>query len=226
MYYANIYIGAVRTRADGFTSAIDKKQVSGELILTPLGLEGDQQAEQKVHGGPDRALCHYPREHYQYWCSLYPESDSQLAAPAMGENISTEGLTEEEVYIGDMFSWGEALIQVTQPRSPCYKVSLSLDKTDFASQMQESGRCGWLYRVIQPGRVFADAPLVLEQRISDLSVAEAIAIAFHMPFDQEMSQRLLSAAGLSASWCGGTLRRLKTRKIEDFNYRLFGKRAG
>ena len=72
-----------------------------------------------VSGGPDRALCHYPREHYLYWAREFPEQAELFVAPAFGENLSTDGLTESNVYMGDIFRWGEALIQVSQPRSPC-----------------------------------------------------------------------------------------------------------
>ena len=75
----------------------------GELMLTELGLEGDEQAEKKVHGGPDRALCHYPREHYLYWAREFPEQAELFVAPAFAENLSTDGLTESNVYMGDIF---------------------------------------------------------------------------------------------------------------------------
>ncbi len=87
------------------------KSVDGELQLGDLGLNGDQQAEKKIHGGPDRALCHYPREHYADWIRDFPQQAERFCAPAFGENLSTTGLTEQNVYIGDIFRWGEALIQ-------------------------------------------------------------------------------------------------------------------
>lgn len=81
------------------------------MQLGDLGLNGDQQAEKKIHGGPDRALCHYPREHYADWIRDFPQQAERFCAPAFGENLSTTGLTEQNVYIGDIFRWGEALIQ-------------------------------------------------------------------------------------------------------------------
>lgn len=119
-------------------------------MLTELGLEGDEQAEKKVHGGPDRALCHYPREHYLYWAREFPEQAELFVAPAFGENLSTDGLTESNVYMGDIFRWGEALIQVSQPRSPCYKLNYHFDISDIAQLMQNTGKVGWLYSVIAP----------------------------------------------------------------------------
>lgn len=137
--------------------------------------------------------------------------------------MSTEGLTEKNVYIGDIFRWGDALIQVTQPRSPCYKLNYHFEINDIASLMQQAGNCGWLYRVVMTGNVSTEAPLELVSRVSDVSVAEAIAIAWHMPFDDEQYHRLLSAAGLAASWTLTMQKRRLSGKIEDSSRRLWDK---
>ncbi|VEA79647.1 6-N-hydroxylaminopurine resistance protein [Salmonella enterica subsp. arizonae] len=139
-YPVEVFTGKIQDYAGSRPSAIAKVQVDGELMLTELGLEGDEQAEKKIHGGPDRALCHYPREHYRYWAQEFPELAERFVAPAFGENLSTDGLTEQNVYIGDIFRWGEALIQVTQPRSPCFKLNYHFAISDMASQMQNVGK--------------------------------------------------------------------------------------
>lgn len=182
-----------------------------------------QQAEKKIHGGPDRALCHYPREHYADWIRDFPQQAERFCAPAFGENLSTTGLTEQNVYIGDIFRWGEALIQVTQPRSPCFKLNFHFAINDMAQLMQNSGKTGWLYRVIAGGQVSSDAPLELVSRLSDVSVHEAGAIAWQMPFDDDQYHRLLSAAGLSVSWSRTMQKRRLSGKIEDSSRRLWGK---
>ncbi|EHF7788585.1 6-N-hydroxylaminopurine resistance protein [Salmonella enterica] len=221
-YPVEVFTGKIQDYAGSRPSAIAKVQVDGELMLTELGLEGDEQAEKKIHGGPDRALCHYPREHYRYWAQEFPELAERFVAPAFGENFSTDGLTEQNVYIGDIFRWGEALIQVTQPRSPCFKLNYHFAISDMASQMQNVGKTGWLYSVIAPGKVATDAPLALVSRVSDVSVQEAIAIAWHMPFDDEQYHRLLSAAGLSKSWTRTMQKRRLSGKIENQSRRLQG----
>lgn len=221
-YPADIYIGQVRDYPGSRPSAIARIQVEGALTLTDLGLEGDQQAEKVIHGGPDRALCHYPREHYAQWAREFPAQADRFVAPAFGENISTIGLTEENVFIGDIFRWGEALIQVTQPRSPCFKVNFHLAISDLSLLMQQTARTGWLYRVIQAGVVSADAPLELASRTSDVSIRDAAAIAWHMPFDDEQYHRLLSAAGLSVSWTRTLQKRRISGQIEDYSRRLWG----
>ncbi|MGY5959112.1 6-hydroxyaminopurine reductase [Kosakonia sp. BK9b] len=219
----DVFMGKVRDYAGSRPSAIAKLQVEGELMLTGAGLAGDEQAEQSYHGGPDRALCHYPREHYAWWAERFPEQASLFCAPAFGENLSTFGLTEKTVFIGDIFRWGDALIQVTQPRSPCFKLNFHFAISDMASQMQASGKVGWLYRVIAAGRVSTDSPLELASRVSDVSVDEAGAIAWYQPFDDEQYHRLLSAAGLSASWTRTLQNRRIHGKIEDDSRRLWGK---
>ncbi|OTA20618.1 6-N-hydroxylaminopurine resistance protein [Xenorhabdus beddingii] len=223
MYYPQVYRGKVTLSEKLGSSAINKLVVNGRLQLTSLGLEGDEQAETRFHGGPDRALCHYPREHYLFWKRQFPELMELFVSPLFGENLSTEGMTEENVYIGDIYQWGETLIQVTQPRSPCYKLNSLTGIDNFAAMMQDNGYCGWLYRIISSGFVSAGEAIKLLSRNSDISVKEAVSIAFHNPFDEEQYHRLMGAAGLSASWNLTMQKRRLYGKIEDFNRRLFGK---
>ncbi|MGU3416317.1 6-hydroxyaminopurine reductase [Enterobacteriaceae bacterium C34A] len=222
-YPLEVFTGSVREYEGSRPSAIAKLQVDGELELTELGLVGDEQAEKKIHGGPDRALCHYPREHYADWAREFPEQADLFCAPAFGENLSTEGLTEKNVFIGDIYRWGDALIQVTQPRSPCFKLNYHFGISDFASLMQSSGKMGWLYRVIVVGKVSTEQPLELVSRLSDVSVYDAAAIAWYTPYDDEQYHRLLSAAGLSVSWTRTMQKRRLNGQIEDNSRRLWGK---
>lgn len=221
-YPLQVYTGKIRAFLGSRPSAIEKYQIEGELLLHACGLSGDEQAEKKIHGGPDRALCHYPREHYAEWQREFPDIAGSFEAPGFGENLSTVGLTEHNVYIGDIFRWGEALIQVTQPRSPCFKLNFHFPINNLSQLMQQSGRVGWLYRVVSGGQVYTGSPLELVSRLSEVTVYEAGAIAWHMPFDDEQYHRLLSAAGLSVSWSKTMQTRRLTGRIEDFNRRLFG----
>ncbi|KIS42482.1 6-hydroxyaminopurine reductase [Kosakonia radicincitans] len=222
-YQVDVFTGKIRDYDGSRPSAIAKLQVEGELLLTELGIAGDEQAEKSYHGGTDRALCHYPREHYAHWAQMFPEQAALFCAPAFGENLSTEGLTEQNVFIGDIFRWGDTLIQVTQPRSPCFKLNFHFGISDISAQMQDSGRVGWLYRVVAAGKVSAEAPLELLSRVSDVSVYDAAAIAWFQPFDDEQYHRLLSAAGLSASWTRTMQNRRTHGKVEDQSRRLWGK---
>lgn len=219
-FYPQIFTGGVKTYPGHEPSAIQKTEVSTPLQLTKEGFSNDEQADRRFHGGVDRALCHYPREHYDYWETQYPTSNSFRPA-AFGENLSTYGLTEENAFMGDIYQLGEAIIQITQPRSPCYKLNYHFAIPDLSQKLQESTYCGWLYRVITEGVVMPDAELKLLTRLSNLSVKRAIEIAFLEPFSEATTEQLLSCPGLSASWTQTMQKRLLTQKIESFERRLF-----
>ncbi len=221
-YPLQVFTGKIQDYPGSRPSAIAKYQVEGELTLTSVGIEGDQQAEKIIHGGPERALCQYPAEHYAEWAREFPEQADLFNPPAFGENFSTVGMTEHSVYMGDIYRWGNTLIQVSQPRSPCYKLNAHFGISNLTELMQERTRCGWLYRVIAGSQVSSDAPLELVSRLSDVTVAEAIAIAWHMPYDDDAYHRLLSVAGLSTSWSRTMQNRRISGKIEDNSRRLYG----
>lgn len=216
-----LFAGKTREYPDHEPSAIAKQSLTASTRLTNLGFASDEQYEKRFHGGIDRALCHYPYEHYEYWQTKYPQSAPLFIAPAFGENISTTGLTEENAFMGDIYQLGEAIIQITQPRSPCYKLNFHLNVPDFSAQMQASTCCGWLYRVIKEGDVSPHSQLKLLTRPGNISVKEALNIAFNEPFDIDRTIVLMSSPGLSTSWVRTMQTRLITQKIESFDPRLF-----
>jgi MOSC domain-containing protein YiiM len=142
------------------------------LALTTLNLEGDAQADLTVHGGPDKAVYAYPAEHLPAWSDDL--SQPGLGPAAFGENLTTEGATEAEVGIGDVWAWGDARLQVCQPRWPCYKLTLHRDTPEVGPRMRVTGRTGWYLRVLEPGRVPVDGPVtVVERHPAGLSVLDA-----------------------------------------------------
>lgn len=166
-----------------------KLRVDEPLFLSTVGLEGDECAETRFHGGEERALHQYPAEHYLYWQTQFGAQRWQ--APGMGENISTQGMLETTVCIGDVYQWGEAVIQISQPRSPCYKLDKRWQVEGFAQRMQDSARCGWLYRVLTPGFVSAHEPLVLIERPANaVTVKETSDIFFVEPLNPQGLERL------------------------------------
>ncbi len=167
------------------------------IRLTPLGTEGDEQAEKATTAGLT-ARC-ATREHYAHWREQFPAQAEQFAPGLRREYLHRRADRTQCVY-GRHLPLGRSADRVTQPRSPCFKLNYHFAIEDISVLMQQSGRCGWLYRVVSPGAVSGDRPLELAARNSDVSVAEAIAIARHMPFDAERYRRLLAVAGLSASW--------------------------
>ncbi len=218
---SGVYVGQVAERF-GMKTAIDKSLVSGEIYLSETGLAGDECAETKFHGGVERALHQYPAEHYQYWAKKY-RSEHEWQAPGMGENISASGMSESDVCIGDRYQWGEAIIEVSQPRSPCMKLSQRWGVENFSVDMQEISRCGWLYRVIQPGVVSVEQPLVLIERVENpLSILAVCERYFGDPLNRSGLEQLIAQERLSKSWRDKILQRLATGEVENWNFRLLG----
>ena len=149
-----------RLSDEGETSAIAKSAAEGTRTVGFLGIEGDEQADLSVHGGPDKAIHHYPRDHYPWWGAQLPGRALLDRAGAFGENISTVGLTENHVAIGDRFRLGTALVEVCQGRQPCWKQAHRLADKRVVSMMVKSGRSGWYYRVLEEGQVAAGDSLV------------------------------------------------------------------
>ena len=150
---------------DGETSAIAKALVDGPRAVGFLGIEGDAQADLTVHGGPEKAIHHYPRDHYRWWQDRLPDDLLLDRAGAFGENISTTALTERDVCIGDRFRLGTALVEVCQGRQPCWKQAHRLGDKSVVAAMVKSGRTGWYYRVLEEGRVAAGDTLVRIARV-------------------------------------------------------------
>ena len=217
----NLYRGKVNNR-NGFNSAIDKQPINSSIYLSLQGLAGDECADKIHHGGPDRALHQYPLEHYDYWFEKYDNKTDWLA-PGMGENISANGMTEDTVCIGDTFVWGDAIIEVSQPRSPCFKLNKQWDIDTMSIDMQESGRCGWLYRVIQPGLVSVNDSLILSDRVLNaMTVREVCDIFFSDPLNRDKLLKLKQQAKLSVSWKEKVIQRLEKNTLENWQFRLFG----
>lgn len=220
----HIYSGKVALRY-GIETAIGKSLVEGSVYLSSQGLSGDQCADQKHHGGAERALHQYPAEHYAYWREKYG-ADIDWQAPGMGENLSSEGMTEDTVCLGDRYQWGAAIIEVSQPRSPCFKLNKRWGIDDFSLKMQETSRCGWLYRVIRPGMVSADeTPELIEQVPQAMTLREVCDVFFGDPLNKDGLLRLKQQTKLSASWMGKVEQRLESQQLENWSFRLFGRES-
>ncbi len=153
-------------------SAIAKSPRKGPVPVGWLGLEGDEQADLAVHGGPDKAIHHYPADHYPFWRAEMAGQPLLGAAGAFGENVSTRGMTESEVCLGDRYRLGSALIEVSQGRQPCWKQGHRLSNPGVVARMVATRKSGWYYRVIEPGAVAAgDMIELLERPQPDWDVA-------------------------------------------------------
>ncbi len=186
----------------GEASAIAKTRVPGPSTIHLLGLEGDAQADLSVHGGPDKAIHHYPRDHYGWWRELLPGSDLLGGPGAFGENISTHGLTELDVCIGDRYRLGTALVEVAQGRQPCWKQAHRLSDKRVVAAMVRSGRTGWYYRVIEEGSVEAGDTMTRVSRLHpEWSVARVTAIVVAGAEPDAVTRRELARVGaLADGW--------------------------
>ncbi len=204
------------------TSAIVKRQATGSVLLTPTGLAGDEQADKRHHGGEEMALHHYPFDHYAAWRRDYPERAERFAEPgSFGENITTLGMTEETVCVGDIYLIGEATVQVSQGRQPCWKLNVRFELPDFAVRVQETGRSGWYYRVLESGRIAAGDEIHLEKRPNpDWPIARVHNVLYKDGLNEHALRNIASIDQLSESWRRIAEQRLASRESEDWTSRL------
>lgn len=142
-------------------SAIAKQPVEGPVAIRSFGLEGDMVADTRHHGGPDMAVHHYPRDHYAGWAEWLGGHDLLRRPAAFGENIHAAGLTETDVHIGDRFKLGGALLEISQPRQPCWKIEHRFGTAGMVKRIVREHVCGWYYRVVEEG--VAEAGQTLER---------------------------------------------------------------
>ena len=148
----------------GVPSGFVKHRVEGPVAVGPLGLAGDQQADLSVHGGPEKAVYAYPQAHYARWEAEFPAHAALWVAGGVGENLTVAGPEEADVCLGDVFRVGTALLQVTQPRQPCFKFALRFGDHHLPKAMIQNGRSGWYLRVREPGRIAAGDACTLAER--------------------------------------------------------------
>ena len=214
--------------APGLVSAIDKHEADHPLWCSFSGLDGDEQSDRRHHGGPDRALHYYPADHYPWWQTWQtalglPAPRTPWQPAAFGENISGLGLTEAQACIGDVYRLGEALVQVSQPRSPCFKLNQRFGYPHLSQVMQLNGRCGWLLRVLEEGWVAQDEELLLVDRpYPELTVKRTADILFNQVRNEGELQLLLNNPALSPNWRQHAAHWLEHGVVADWRKRLLG----
>jgi MOSC domain-containing protein YiiM len=163
----------VEWRGKTVRTSIFKAPLAGRIRVTRLNLEGDRQSDLSVHGGADKAVYAYPSEHYAFWRKEIPAME--FPSGAFGENLTTEGLLEDNVHIGDRFRAGSAEFVVTQPRMPCFKLAIRFDRPDMVKRFLRSGRTGFYLAVLREGDVAAgDAIELVAEDERRISVADVV----------------------------------------------------
>jgi len=181
------------------STSIFKSPVEGPIEVKRLNLRGDQQADLTVHGGVDKAIYGYPSEHYAHWRKELPQADLQWAA--FGENLTTEGLREESLYIGDQLRIGSTLLMVTQPRVPCYKLTIRFDRDDLIKRFIASNTSGFYFAVIEEGLVTAGDEIKIEHRDpAGISVADINHLYYGKTHSGELLRRAVDLEALPEGW--------------------------
>ena len=183
------------------TTGIFKEPVEGRTMMRKLNLDGDRQADLTVHGGVSKAVYAYPSEHYDYWRTELPGVD--LPWGMFGENLTTEGLLEDAVYIGDRFRVGETELMVTEPRMPCYKLGIKFDRADIIKRFLASRRSGFYFAIVQEGMVIAgDSIELIGNEQKEISVADITRLYAFEKDDVKALRRAVEVEALPENWKG------------------------
>lgn len=216
-------VGQVEERWPGRPpSAIAKRPTGDRVKVTASGLALDSQADLSVHGGPEKAIHHYAADHYPAWRSELARDDLQPGG--FGENISTSGLTEDILCIGDILTVGTATVQVSQGRQPCWKLNAHTNEKRMAALFQKTARTGWYYRVLEPGTVKQGDTISLVERLwPEWTVQRVTQARLTRRIGSEAAATLSRLPALSESWRTAFARISEKDFSEDTTARLGGK---
>ena len=219
-----LYAGRPVQRWEGKApSAIRKNVVEGMQEVTLTGIVGDEQADLAVHGGREKAIHHYPSEHYSHWKKQFPESQSIYVPGGIGENISTSGFTETDLCIGDILAVGSTRLQISQGRQPCWKLNLHTENPNLAAAFQKSGKTGWYYRVLETGKInTGDDMQVVERPCPEWNLREVILARFNPRLEPETALQLSQLTELAEPWRASFAKKADRYFIEDTSKRLIG----
>ena len=186
---------------DEVPSAFVKTARQGPVAVMRLGLDGDEQADLSVHGGPEKAVYAYAAQHYPQWAQQFPELAAHFTGGAMGENLTVSGLEESAICVGDVHQAGSALLQVCQPRQPCFKFDLRHNNKFLPKAMVKNGFAGWYYRVLRVGQLQAGDALTLHARPNpDFPFTRLIQIVYHGKATKDEIRRMAELEGLASQW--------------------------
>jgi MOSC domain-containing protein YiiM len=189
----------VEWRGKAVRTSIFKAPVSGRVRVTRLNAEGDQQSDLSVHGGADKAIYAYPSEHYAFWRDELPDTD--LPWGAFGENLTTEGLLEDKVHIGDRFRAGSAEFTVTQPRMPCFKLGIRFNRPDMVKRFMHSRRSGFYLAVLREGEIAAgDSFDLVAGDSSRITVTDIVELYAADAANQDLLRQASELSALPESW--------------------------
>jgi len=217
-----VRIGKVKRLGEtDIMTAIAKSVCAGPVTIEAERVCGDEQGEAVIHGGPDKSVLQYARHHYAQWQQEFPASATLFQAGGFGENLVADGWDETTMCIGDVVQIGGALLQVAQPRSPCFKLNHRFQQPTMSRRAQQTHRTGWYYRVLRQGVIAAgDTMQVIERPLPLWSVTRVQHYLYDEPRNQDAAYELSTMPLLAESLRTVFGRRCKTRKVEDWDARL------
>ena len=183
-------------------TGIFKKTMAGPVRLSVAGLVGDTQADRRLHGGKEKAVYHYPREHYGKLKDAFPHLAETFSKPCVGENFSTLGLLDTDVYIGDVFAIGTAIVQVSQPRMPCWKLNHALGNAYMGRFIISQATTGWYYRVLQEGELEIGQTMTLMERSQSSISVQGVWRTWVAHNKDPINNKLPDVPDLSDEWKG------------------------
>lgn len=181
------------------TTGIFKEPITGRVAVRKHNLDGDRQADLRVHGGAKKAVYAYASEHYDFWRKELPEVE--FSGGQFGENLTTQGLSEASAYIGDRYRIGSSLLMVTQPRLPCYKLAAKFNRDDIIERFLNSGRSGIYFSVIEEGELGAGDEIKLAERAQDeVTIADFVRLFLGQTTDQTLLEKAAALPNLPTFW--------------------------
>lgn len=188
-------------------SAIDKAPITaGDIGVRRLGLEDDEQADLSVHGGEDKAVYAYPSENWRWW---EDEKNLKCGPATFGENLTLSGADEDAVAIGDRFQWGDTVLEISQPRAPCFKLALHTRRPDVPGLLTQSARCGWYFRVLHEGRAKSSDRLTRTHRSNAASVRDTFRALYDPRADHGLVRTVFELSPLARAWKAGLARKIR-----------------
>lgn len=198
---------AVLWKGQEVLTSIFKEPVAGRVAVRRLSLEGDEQADLKVHGGPAMAIYVYPADYYAFWREQFPELE--VSWGMFGENLTIWGLRDNTVHIGDQLQVGSAHLVVTQPRMPCYKLALKFGRDDILKRFFQSGYSGFYCAVLQEGEVAAgDLVRLLHHDEHQVTVRDIVRLERKSYYDVDLLRRAVAVEALPQDWRDSFMKRL------------------
>lgn len=186
---------------EGQRTGIFKRRISGPVRVEPNGIAGDEHGDPRVHGGPEKAVHQYAAENYVRLAQAYPNCTDALVPGSLGENLSAQHLSERNVHIGDVFQIGSAVVQVSQPRSPCWKISHRFGVERMSMYLAQQRITGWYYRIVEPGLIQPeDSIMLLERQTDRYSIDEFWQVQLsHRPLVDTLAE-IVDIPGLAQDW--------------------------